>query len=268
MNDPLKMIMQASGFKVLPATEGYQTRDHTELVFRVLRRIGVPENRLPEFANKVARAGHAAGPRDIATENRVSAKDIEGAIGDIEAGLRLLNQGLHTIGLARSTTTPNSIDRSENLAVIHAALIGAIADATASGIGAGSGLDEEIAASIPEYGPGAFRNPWAGVFSMAADRVKRIGDAFPRASYRATRRDRSEWLGRLIPELGKIYEEATGKHAIIYNPGEKAGKDWRCPFGRFVEDLWGYLDPTDGPCPGDDRINVALTRPTATLKTT
>jgi hypothetical protein len=268
MNDPFNAIMKATGFEILQPSEEYLARKHTEIVFSALRKIGVGEDRLPDFADKVARAGYAGGPRDIAKENRVAAEDIERAIADIEAGLRLLNKGLHTIGLARSTATPNSTDRIENLAVIHAALVGAIADGVASGIGAGSSLDEMIADSVPEYGPGVIGHQWTSVFSIAADRVKHIGEAFPRTAYHAQKKDRSAWLGRLIPELGKIFEEVTGKLPVISNPSEKAGMDWRCPFARFVEGLWGYLDPTDGPCPGDDQIMGALTHPAEPLKTT
>ena len=268
MEDPFNAIMRVAGFDFLKPTEEYRGRNHVELVFNALRNIGVAEERLPEFANRVASAGFAAGPRDIATESRIAAEGIEGAIADFETGLRLLNKGLHTIGFARSTATPNSTDRIENLAQIHAALIGVVADAVAKGIAAGESLDEHIADSVPDYWPGGYKDQWTHVFSMAAERAKRIGEAFPRTSYHAKKRDRSAWLGRLIPELGKVFEEATGKPPVVSNPSEKARTDWRCPFACFVEDVWGYLDPTDGPCPGDDRIMGALTNPAEPLKTT
>lgn len=268
MNDPIDTLLQAAGYVILQPTEEYRARDHTDLVFNALRKIGVHEDRLPEFADKVATAGFASGPRDIAKEHRISAEDIEGAIDDVEAGLRLLNKGLHAIGYARSTATPSSADRIENLALIQAALIGAIADAVSTGIGAGNSLDEQIADSVPRYSPDGFRDQWRGVFAQAAARVQKIGEAFPRTSYHAQKKDRSGWLGRLIPELGRIFEDATGKSPTVSNPSEKATKGWRSPFARFVEDLWGYLDPTDGPCPGDDRIMGALTPPAEPIKTT
>ena len=266
MNDPTGAIMQAAGFKIIEPTDEYNGRDHTEQVFNALRTIGVSEDRLVEFAGKVAFAGWAAGDRDIPKEDRISAEDIEKAIVGIETGLRLLNKGLHTIGVARYTATPNSTDRIENLPTIHAALIGAIADAVASGIGAGNSLDERIADSVPDYGPGVIGHQWTDVFSIAAGRVKRTNEAFPRSSYHARTSDQSAWLGRLIPELGEVYFHATRKRAVISNPSEKATPNWRCPFAQFIENLWGYLDPMDGPCPGDDQIKLALCSPTLPLK--
>lgn len=258
MNDPINTLMRAAGYEIVEPTEEYLARNHAELVSNALRNIGVGEPRLQEFATKVFMAAMASGPLDIDKENRVTAEDIEGAIAGIEAGLRLLGKSLHTISFARSTATPNSADRIENLAAIHAALIGAIADAVARGIGASDTLDQLIADSVPEYGAEGFSDQWRGVFTIAAERVKAFQEAFPRPSYHAQKKDRSAWLGRLIPELGKIFEEATGRPPTISNPSEKAGTDWRCPFARFVDELWGYLDVTDGPCPGDDRIKGLL----------
>lgn len=258
MGDPMDAILRAAGYEIVKPTAAYQARNHTGLVFAALEKIGVGEARLPHFADKVARACMIAGPRDVATENRISAEEIEGAIGDIEAGLRLLEKGLRTVSYARATATPNSGDRIKTLADVDAALIGIIADAVATGIDAGDSLDPKIADSIPEYRANGFRNPWHQVFYLAAERAKQIGEAFPRSSYPARKRDRSVWLGKLICELATIYEEATGKAPKISNPSEKAKRGWRSPFARFVEDLWGYLDVTDGPCPGDDKIKGIL----------
>jgi hypothetical protein len=259
MDDPLHHLLRLAGFEPLTPTEAYKCRDHTELVFSALRKRGVAEMDLPRFADKIAMAGRSAGQRDVSKDNRVGAEEIEQAVDRIAKGLQHIADGLHTISFARATTTPSSITRAESLEALHRALVGLIAEAVANGVGAGDDFDEKVVSSIPTFEPGGWHNPWTGRFADAAAKVAIVKSAFPRASYHAQKKDRDAWLGRLVPELAKVYTEITGERAVISNPSEKAPHGWRCPFAQFIADLWGYLDPTDAPCPGDDQIKLALT---------
>lgn len=255
MDDIEELLMAARGYKLAPKTAEYLARDHTALVFAALKRLGAPEDSWPHWSNRIAAAGRDANPLDIPKGDRINTQQIDSAVSAIANGLRQISGGLHVMHFARATISPQSAKRDASLAAVHSEVLTIISQAIGRTIGADQSFEDQVAAALPDYSQEELiGDGWRDVFAIAAERVDNLHKQFPRAAFQAVKRDRSPWLGRLITELAKIYEEIRGEPARISRPSEKASKGWRCPFAQFVVDLWGYLDPLDSKPPGDDTL--------------
>ena len=229
------------------------------IIDRALKRLGVAPAERPALASRIVNVSIVASFRPPPPGKRTTPKQIIDALERIEAGLRDVSAGLMVIDGARSSIGMNAQRRSESLAIVQRATLGAIAEAVLSRIQGCSVTAEQLAASMPEYGYLALKNSWNGAFGEAAHRVATLRNLFDQDDFRSPSRDREEWFVRAVGELAMIYEDATGNEAKAYSRGGDAtNSEWRPPFAQFVVDLWPMLDFGPDKTPSNRRIADAL----------
>jgi hypothetical protein len=229
------------------------------IIDRALERLAVAPAGRPALASRIVNVSIVASFRPPPPGKRITPKQIVEALERIETGLRDVSAGLMIIDGARSSAGLNAHKRNESLAAVQRAILGAIAEAVVSRIQGCSVTDEQLAASMPEYGYLAFKNSWRGAFGDAAHRVANLRNVFDQDDFRSPSRDREEWFVRAVGQLAEIYEDATGNGAKAYSRGGDATNPaWRPPFAQFVVDLWPMLGFGAEKAPSDRRIADAL----------
>lgn len=229
----------------------------SRLPVRADRREALNE-RTDELVQRISRAGLDAGLRQAPNGSRGKPSEIMGGVASIAEGLMYIERGFGVIDGARRSTSEAASERDAELARIQQAALQEILSVLASRLPSLVVDADDFAAALPSYARNGFANSWNGAFSLAADRVAKLGKTASRHTLKAPKA-RDEWTDRLVAILGEIYHDAVGKRPRAYGRGsDSTNPGWRGPFCRFVADLWPIWHSPEVPPPSDITMRRAL----------